>query len=292
MAVPNVSDGRNQLNITRIGDAFTAASPDQGVRLLDVHSDADHDRSVFTLAGEPAALTEGLLAGARATIAAVDVVSPTAAPGLHPHVGALDVLPVVYLRAEDRGTAYAHALVLGDRLAEELALPVFLYGELAGGRTRAQLRAGGVQGLRARIESGECRPDFGPARMHPTAGATLLAARQPLVAFNLELASPASADDARAIAALIREGGKRGLPGLRAIGLQLSGGVAQLSMNVERPADTPLAEIIRVTREHAAVARAELVGLAPSAALEGFPEDLPMPGFDPVRHVIENALGF
>jgi glutamate formiminotransferase len=291
MAVPNVSDGRNQLNIARIGDAFTATSPADGVRLLDVHSDADHDRSVFTLAGEPADLTQGLLTGARATLAAVDVMSQSATPGLHPHVGALDVLPIVYLRAEDRGLACAHALVLGDQLAEELALPVFLYGELAGGRTRAQLRAGGVQGLRARIESGEHLPDFGPARMHPTAGATLLAAREPLVAFNLELAPPASVKDAKAIAARIRDGGAEGLPGLRAIGLQLSGGVAQVSMNVERPADTPLAEIVEAVRGHFPVARAELVGLAPAVALEGFPEDLQMPGFDPARHVIENALG-
>ena len=291
MSVPNVSDGRNQLHITRIGDAFTATSPAHGVRLLDVHSDADHDRSVFTLAGEPAALAQGLLGGARATIAAVDVVSQSATPGLHPHVGALDVLPVVYLRAEDRGAACAHALVLGDQIASELAVPVFLYGELAGGRSRAELRAGGVQGLRARIGSGECVPDFGPARMHPTAGATLLAAREPLVAFNLELAAPAALQDARAIAARIRDGGAEGLPGLRAIGLQLSGGVAQVSMNVERAADTPLAEIVEAVRRHASVVRAELVGLAPAAALEGFPEDLPMPGFDPARHVIENALG-
>jgi glutamate formiminotransferase / 5-formyltetrahydrofolate cyclo-ligase len=291
MSVPNVSDGRNRLNITRIGDAFTPAGPADGVRLLDVHSDADHDRTVFTLAGEATALTRGLLAGARATVATVDVVSQTATPGVHPRVGALDVLPLVYLRAEDRGAACAQALVIGDQLAEELALPVFLYGELAAGRTRAQLRAGGVQGLRARIESGECRPDFGPARMHQTAGATLLAARQPLVAFNLELAAPASVDDAKTIAALIREGGTKGLPGLRAIGLQLSGGVVQLSMNLERPTDTPLVEIVRVVREYAEVARAELVGLAPRAALERFPDDLPMPGFDPARHVIENALG-
>jgi len=291
MSVPNVSDGRNRLNITRIGDAFTAAGQAGGVRLLDVHSDADHDRTVFTLAGDPMMLSHALLAGARATVESVEVLGDAKARGLHPHVGALDVVPLVYLRAEDRGLACAHALVLGDQIAGELAVPVFLYGELAGGRSRAELRAGGVQGLRARIESGECLPDFGPARMHPTAGATLLAAREPLVAFNLELAPPASVKDAKAIAARIRDGGAEGLPGLRAIGLQLSGGVAQVSMNVERPADTPLAEIVEAVRGHSPVARAELVGLAPAVALEGFPEDLQMPGFDPARHVIENALG-
>jgi glutamate formiminotransferase / 5-formyltetrahydrofolate cyclo-ligase len=291
LSVPNVSDGRDQSNIAAIGEAFSSASSAHRVRLLDVHSDADHDRSVFTLAGEPADLCQALLGGARAALTSVDVMREDTKPGLHPHVGALDVVPIVYLRDEDRGAACAQALVIAEELAGALALPIFLYGELADARSRAQLRAGGVCGLRARIESGECRPDFGPTRMHPTAGATLLAARPPLIAFNLELAAPATVNDARAIAALIREDGHAGLSGLRAIGLELTGGVAQLSMNVERPADTPLAEIVRVVREHANVACAELVGLAPRVALRGFPEDLPMPGFDPARHVIENALG-
>jgi glutamate formiminotransferase/glutamate formiminotransferase/formiminotetrahydrofolate cyclodeaminase len=134
-------------------------------------------------------------------------------------------------------------------------------------------------------------PDFGPPRMHPTAGATLAAAREPLVAFNLRLSPPATPRDARRIAALIREGGAEGLPGVRAIGVALSGGVAQVSMNVERPLEIPLAATIEAVRRHAVVDGAELVGLAPRAALDGFPEDVPMPGFDPERHVIENALG-
>ena len=134
-------------------------------------------------------------------------------------------------------------------------------------------------------------PDFGPPRMHPSAGATLVAARPPLVAFNLQLASGASLEDARRIAALIREGGEHGLPGLRAIGVALDGGVAQVSMNVERPLELPLAAIVDAVSAHADVASAELVGLAPRAAFEGFPPDLPIPGFDPARHLIENALG-
>ncbi len=127
--------------------------------------------------------------------------------------------------------------------------------------------------------------------MHPSAGATLLAARPPLVAFNLQLAPPATVSDARAVAELIREDGQRGLPGVRAIGVALSGGVAQVSMNIERPFELSLAMILDAVRPHAEVASAELVGLAPAAALEGFPEDIPIPGFDPARHVIENALG-
>ncbi len=146
------------------------------------------------------------------------------------------------------------------------------------------------------MRAGELRPDFGPRAPHPTAGATLVAARPPLVAFNLELAPPATVNDARRIAGLIREGGAEGLPGVRAIGVALrreptaGRAGAQVSMNVERPAETPLRRVVEAVRRHAEVACAELVGLAPAAAWEGFPEDLPVPGFDPARHVIENAL--
>jgi glutamate formiminotransferase/glutamate formiminotransferase/formiminotetrahydrofolate cyclodeaminase len=149
-------------------------------------------------------------------------------------------------------------------------------------------------GARAAVVPGApeaIRPDFGPHQMHPTAGATLVAARPPLVAFNLQLASPATLAEARAIASLIREGGAEGLPGLRAIGIALDGGRAQVSMNVERPLEVPLAIVIEAVSRHAPVHSAELVGLAPRAALEGFPDDVPMPGFDPARHVIENAIG-
>jgi glutamate formiminotransferase len=227
-------------------------------------------------------------------------------------VGAVDVVPLVYLDAGARGAACAEALVVADRIGLELKVPVFLYGELTRGdgesaRTRAQLRRGGVAGLERRIlaargqpggaargarraEAGGERPDFGPPAMHPTAGATLVAAREPLVAFNLQLASPATIRDADAIAALVREGGAEGLPGVRAIGMRLSGGGAQVSMNLERPLDVPAAAALEAVRRHAQVRGAELVGLAPAAALEGFPEDVPLPDFDPARHLIENAL--
>ncbi len=300
LAVPNVSEGRDERTIAAIRAAFEEGSPD-GVRVLDVHSDADHHRSVFTIAGRPVALLDALVRGARVAIERVDVMSRAATgpaqAGLHPHVGALDVAPVVYLEPRDRGVACATALVLGDRLGEELQLPVFLYGELSGAdhqsaRTRAQLRRGGVAGLAARLAGGEdgLAPDFGPARMHPRAGATLVAARPPLVAFNLQLAPPATVRDARAIAERIREGGRDGLPGVRALGLALGGDVPQVSMNVEQPFELALVEVLEAVRAHAQVASAELVGLAPTAAFEGFPRELPMPGFDPERHLIENAL--
>jgi glutamate formiminotransferase len=299
LAVPNVSEGRRRATIDAIGDAFASGE----ARLLDVHSDGDHNRSVFTLAGEPGKLAGALLAGARAAVELLDVGESRAREeiGQHPHVGAVDVVPVVYLTRQARGSACAEALVVAHELGERLELPVLLYGELAGGRTRAQLRRGGVGGLAERMRRGELAPDFGPARLHSTAGATLVAAREPLVAFNLELAPPASVADARRIAAAIREGGEHGLPGVRAIGVALSGRgapgeaadrtVAQVSMNVERPLELPLAEIVRAVGRYAEVAGAELVGLAPAAALEGWPQDVPMPGFDPRAHTLENALG-
>jgi len=327
LAVPNVSEGRDHRAIAAVGDALAGAggsspkaSPDEGsraqhgggmaptpaqdIRLLDTHSDPDHHRTVFTLSGRPGELAGALLRGASAAVARIDVMggrSAGDADGQHPYVGALDVAPLVYLDPAARGAACAEALVVADRIGEELGVPVFLYGELTADddgsvRTRADLRRGGVAGLAERMAAAERsrggqRPDFGPPRMHPTAGATLVAAREPLVAFNLQLAAPASMADARAIAAMIRDGGEEGLPGLRAIGVQLSGNVAQVSMNIERPLELSLAVVIAAVRRHAQVEGAELVGLAPRAAFDGFPADVTLHGFDPARHLIENALG-
>jgi glutamate formiminotransferase len=292
LAVPNVSEGRDAAALARLREAFSA-----GVHLLDVHSDAHHHRSVFTLVGAPPALAGALLRGAAEAVRSIDVVSRFAGDpqerGAHPHVGAIDVVPLVYFDDRARGAACAEALVVADRIACELAVPVFLYGELAGdtpGRTRAELRRGGVAGLAARLAAGEARPDFGPAVLHPSAGAALVAAREPLVAFNLQLRAPATIEDARLVASLVREGGARELAGVRAIGVPLGDGVVQVSMNVERPLELPLAEVVQAVHALAPVAGAELVGLAPRAALEGLSPDLPMPGFDPQRHIIENAL--
>jgi len=331
LAVPNVSEGRDMQLIDAIGEALTgpAAASDvvespsragsgegaraDGVRLLDVHSDADHHRSVYTIAGRPGELANALLRGAEVAAQGIDVMSRARATGSrqehvqdtsgqHPYVGALDVAPVVYLSPLDRGAACAEALVVADRIGSELRVPVFLYGEITadaadrGAVTRAELRRGGACALAMRMGGGgdsqaPLSPDFGPARMHPTAGATLVGAREPLVAFNLCLSPQATVADARAIAARVRDGGAEGLPGVRAIGIALSGGAGQVSMNVERPLELPLARVIEAVQAHAAVESAELVGLAPRAALAGFPEDVPLLGFDPARHVIENALG-
>ncbi len=289
LAVPNVSEGRDAQSIATMASAFA----DNGAaRVLDVHSDPDHHRAVLSLAGRPGRLAEALAAGAARAVAQIDVGARRG--GQHPHVGAVDVVPVVYLREAQRGAACAEALVAAHLIAGELGVPVLVYGELAQGRTRAELRRGGVAGLARRLASGELRPDFGPPGAHASAGVTLVAARRPLVAFNLELAPPADLARARAIAAAIREGGSEGLPGLRAIGIELQREpqtVAQVSMNVERPDELPLAEVVAAVRRHAAVARAEIVGLAPRAALRDFPPELPIRGFDPARQVIENAIG-
>jgi glutamate formiminotransferase/glutamate formiminotransferase/formiminotetrahydrofolate cyclodeaminase len=277
LAVPNVSEGRDEELIAHLGRAF-------GARLLDVHADPDHHRSVYTLAAEPGQLAPAVLELAREVVHRVDI---SVHAGAHPRIGAIDVAPIVYLDPARRGSACAEALVLGDLLGDQLELPVLLYGELAAGRTRAELRAGGPEALAARIESGAVRPDFGPSRLHPTAGAVLVAARPPLVAFNLELAPPATLDDARAIAAAIREGGREGLESVRAIGVWLERSQhAQVSTNVEDPAATPLDEVVAAVARHAAIAEAELVGLAPRAALQGFPDEVPLRG----RATIEDAL--
>jgi glutamate formiminotransferase / 5-formyltetrahydrofolate cyclo-ligase len=277
LAIPNVSEGRDRDAIDAIGQAFDAD-------LLDVHLDPDHHRSVFTLAGEPGRLASAVLSGAAEAVARVDVNRHV---GIHPRIGAVDVAPIVYLDPGQRGAACAEALVLGDLLGNELELPVFLYGELAAGRTRAELRRRGPATLAKRIGSGELRPDFGPRRLHPTAGAVLVAARPPLVAFNVELAPPATLEDARSIAALIREGGPEGLESVRAIGLWLGArGVAQVSTNVEDHRAVPLARVVEAVARHATPIGAELVGLAPRAAFDGFPEDLPIAN----RRTVEDAL--
>jgi glutamate formiminotransferase len=280
LTIPNVSEGRDADAIAQIGAAFAST----GAHLLDVHSDADHHRGVFTLAGDTPQIVSGLLAGARACREHIDLRTER---GGHPHVGALDVAPVVYLDDARRGAACAAALVAGEELGRA-GLPVLLYGLLAGGRTRAELRVGGLAKLTERIAAGHDRPDFGPRRPDPRSGAVLVGARAPLVAFNVELAAPATLHDARAIAALIRETGDEGLPGVRAIGLQLHArdGVAQVSTNVEDHLRVRLVTLVAAVARHAVVTGCELVGLAPAAAFAGFPDDVPVRN----RRTVEDAL--
>jgi glutamate formiminotransferase/glutamate formiminotransferase/formiminotetrahydrofolate cyclodeaminase len=283
MAVPNASEGRDHLALEAIERSLAPA------RFLDLHADPDHHRSVFTLVARQGELSAALLNLARTAIERIDI---SAHGGIHPHVGALDVMPVVYLDDERRGPACAEALTAAGLVGEELEVPVFLYGELATRpeqRERADIRRGGPAALGRRIESGELVPDFGPRRAHPTAGAVLASARPPLIAFNVDLATD-DVELAKSIAAELRESGG-GLPGVRALGLYLEDrGRAQVSTNVHDHRAVSLRELVERVRERAPVAEAELIGLAPRAAFQGFPDDVPLRGFDPERHLIEDAL--
>jgi len=287
LAVPNVSEGEAQGRLDRLQSAFA-----RGVRLLDRHTDADHGRSVFTLAGQPGPLTEALASGAEEAIETVDMRDYR---GAHPAIGALDVCPVVWFDPAERGAARTEAVAVAEQIGG-LGVPVFLYGELArepGRAERAYFRNGGLAELWLRMESGELRPDFGPDLPHPTAGATLVTARPPLAAFNVEL-DRGDVEIARSVAAGLRESGG-GLRGVRGMGLVLSSGRAQVSTNVHDPLAVPLGEVVERVRELAAPlgarpVEAELVGMIPKAALRDYPADVPMRGFDPQQHVIEARL--
>ncbi len=275
--MPNISAGRDRQTVQAIASAFDG-------RLLDVHLDSDHDRSVYTLAGAPGDLAQVVLKGAEEALRRVDL---RECRGVHPRVGTVDVAPIVYLEPADRGAACAEALVLADLLGSELQLPVFLYGELAQGRTRAQLRRGGPDELATRVAQRELKPDFGPNALDPRRGAALVAARPPLIALNLELASPATVEDARAIARRIRQGGEEGLSGVRALGLWLPDrGIAQVSTNIEDYVTTTPGDVVRAVTRDAPIAAVELVGLAPERSLATLPMDLVIKN----RRTIEDAL--
>jgi len=287
LAVPNISEGRELGMVQRLVDAFLAPAA-----LLDFHFDQVHNRTVVTLAGEPQALAGSLLTGAAATVAEIDM---TTHEGAHPCVGALDVCPIVFYEEAGREAAAGAALVVADRLAAELDVPVFLYGELATSeerRERAYFREGGVARLAARMAAGELVPDRGPAEAHPTAGATLVTARPPLAAFNVFLDSP-DPKLARLVAAGVRESGG-GLPGVRAIGLPFEG-VTQVSTNVHDPFRVRLGEVVAEVRRlaeplGARATSAEIVGLVPSATMEGFPGDVELVDPDADSHLLEARI--
>lgn len=261
-SVPNVSEGRDAATIRAIAGAFAAG----GAQVLDVHSDADHHRSVLTLIGGEAELGDSLVAGVAAAVASIDLRSHD---GVHPRVGAADVVPIVALDPLDAARAAALALVVAGRIGDELRLPVFLYGDSGDGRRPAYFRAGGLDGLRARVERGELVPDFGPRLIDPRAGAVLVGARPPLVAFNLEL-DTGDVEVARAVAAEVRASGG-GMDGVQAIGLLLDRtGRAQVSLNVIDIERAPLHLVVARVREAserrgARVVRGELVGLMPAS---------------------------
>jgi glutamate formiminotransferase len=284
-AVPNFSEGRD-------GDVVDAlrASLSAPARLLDVHVDADHHRSVFTLVGEADELVETLLAG---VACARDRIDLRRHEGAHPRTGAADVVPIVPIARGAMEHAKETARELARRIGGELGLPVFLYGELAPGRGPAFFRRGGPQELQRRIDAGELSPDFGPGRLDERSGAVIVGARSPLIAFNVNLRGTLTA--AKAVAAVVRESGG-GFPGVRALGLDLPrAGVVQVSMNVEDWEAAALHELVeRVDAEAAAhgaeVVGSELVGLMPAgAAAAAAGAMLRIEGFDE-SHVLELRL--
>ena len=286
-SVPNFSEGRDPEAIAALERALS-----QPGRLLDVHTDWDHHRSVFTIVGSGDELVEMLAAGISTAAERIDL---RRHEGAHPRIGAADVVPIVPLRPEDEPAARETALALAERVGDDLGLPVFFYGRLTNDRLEpAFFRRGGPEELQRRIDSGELEPDRGPATLHPTAGGVLIGVRRPLIAFNVNLRG-ATVETAREVAALVRER-DGGFPGVRALGLDLpKAGLVQVSMNVtdwEAAAlHTIVATIVAEAETRGAeVAGSELVGLMPAgAAVEAAGSLLRIEGFDS-RHVLELRL--
>jgi glutamate formiminotransferase len=282
-SVPNFSEGRDPMTIDAIGEALA-----RHARLLDVHADPDHNRSVFTVVGDEAQLLEGLAAAVAVARERIDLRSHD---GAHPRIGAADVVPVVPVSPDDFERARAAAAQVGARLGQ-IGLPVFMYAPP--GRGPAFYRRGGTEELARRLASGELQPDYGPARLDPSAGGVIVGARRPLVAFNVNLRG--TVDAAREIAAVVREHEGGGFPGVRALGLDLPhAGLVQVSMNVEDWEAAALHELVeRVVLEaearRAEVVGSELVGLMPAgAAAAAAGAVLRIDGFDASR-VLELRL--
>jgi glutamate formiminotransferase len=285
-SVPNFSEGRDRATIDAIGEALAAHA-----RLLDVHSDEDHNRSVFSVVGSARELVPALLTAVDVARQRIDLRNHD---GAHPCIGAADVVPIVPIVPEDMERARACALTLGAIISERLGLPVFLYGEFVGGRGPAFFRRGGPEELQRRLDGGEVVPDFGPPRLDDSAGGVIVGARNPLIAFNVNLRG-VTVDVAREIASLVRERAS-GFPGVRALGLDLPrAGHVQVSMNVEDWEAVALYDILaRIEQEvetrGGEVLDAELVGLMPAgAAVAAAGALLRIDGFDGSR-VLELRL--
>ena len=284
-SVPNFSEGRDAATLDALAGALSGRA-----RLLDVHADADHNRSVFSLVADDGDLVEALVVAIACALERIDL---RRHEGAHPRVGAADVVPVVPIKPIDMERAKRAGLALAERIGGELDQPVFLYGELAPGRGPAFFRANGLEGLRRRVEAGELIPEFGPDRIDERSGAVLIGARRPLIAFNVNLRGELVT--AREIASLVRER-DGGFPGVRALGLELRrAGLVQVSMNVEDWEAAALHELLAAIEREAAergadVVGSELVGLMPGgAAAAAAGAALRIDGFDATR-VLELRL--
>jgi glutamate formiminotransferase len=290
--IPNISEGRRPEIVREIAAAVGAAAPT--IRVLDVSSDAEHNRSVLTLAGDAAGLTAGVLELFARTLKAVDLRTHT---GEHPRMGAVDVVPFVPIEGVTMADCVALARSIGQQVADRFHVPVFLYEEASTNAARKNLediRRGEFEGLAAKMASPGWAPDFGPATPHPSAGASAIGARMPLIAYNINLATD-RLDVAKKIAAAVRHS-SGGFRFVKAMGVMLeSRGVVQVSMNLTNFEKTSIPRVFEfVTREAARygvnVLESEVVGLVPQAALVAAAEYyLQLEGFRPDQ-VLETKL--
>lgn len=265
--IPNISEGRRP----EVLAASVEAVRRSGVQLLNVHSDPSHNRSVLSFAGRPGALMTAVLALFDVAVTAIDL---RLHQGVHPRIGAVDVVPFVPLDDTPMTAAVALAREVGAEVARQFGLPVFLYAEAASSPDRRRLehiRRGQFEGLAARLREPIWRPDYGPALPHPSAGATVIGARGPLIACNINLATD-DVSAAREIARAVRES-SGGLPHVKAMGVRLAHrGLAQVSMNLTDYRQTSLQTVFaRVSAEAdrlgVGVLESEIIGLVPEAAL-------------------------
>jgi glutamate formiminotransferase len=289
--VPNFSEGRDRATIAALEEVVRGVAD---VRLLDTHSDVDHHRTVLTFVGPPAAVAEAAFRAVREAAARIDLRQHG---GVHPRIGAADVVPFVPLGSTPMATCVALAEALGARIGTELRLPVYLYGEAARGPERRALsavRQGQYEGLATAILVEPARaPDYGPATLGP-AGAVAVGARGPLIAFNVLLATEDLAI-ARGVARAVRAS-SGGLPAVQALGVPTSRpGAVQVTLNLVDPRQTPLSVAFAAVQAEAArrgvaVLESELVGLAfADAVLPAAASALALPGLAP-RQVLELAL--
>ena len=290
--IPNLSEGRNTAVLSALQDTIRGIS---GVALLDVHTDADHNRSVFTMAGSPEAIEKAAFILAAEAVRYIDL---TKHHGQHPRMGAVDVIPFVPIKNATMADCTALAKRVGERIAKDLSLPVFLYEEAAAGPGRknlADIRRGGFEGMAQKLCLPEWKPDFGGCVPHPTAGVVAVGARKPLIAFNINIDTP-DIEIAKAIAKAVR-GSSGGLAYCKALGMFLhERNIAQVSMNLVDYENTPIYRVFEMVRIEAArygvrIIGSELVGLAPAKALMDCAEYfLRLENFEMGRHVLENRI--
>jgi glutamate formiminotransferase len=289
--VPNVSEGRRAEIIDEMAVAIGGVT---GVRLLDHSSDASHNRSVFTLAGDAEGVRNAVLALVGRAVADIDLRTHR---GEHPRLGAVDVVPFVPIEGVTMMECVELARQVGAEIARRFNVPVFLYEEAAANPARRNLediRRGEFEGLAAKMRAPEWAPDFGPATPHPSAGATVVGARMPLIAYNINLATD-RLDVAKKIAAAIRQS-SGGFRYVKAAGFRLeTRGIVQVSMNLTNFEKTPIFRVFETVKREAArygvaILESEIVGLVPSAALTGAAEFyLQLEGFN-ADQVLENKL--